>query len=131
MITAFNNLLASLPSFIRYIIHALLAICFPFYTIYQGYMALINRIHQITYPIYRTITFITRLFTIFVQLPVRIITFLINETRNLLKNLFILLIFVSIILALLVIFLDEDQLIYIKSHIHNATDFILKKSSMI
>ncbi|CAF4108657.1 unnamed protein product [Rotaria socialis] len=126
-----NNIMSSLPFFIRYIVHGVLAICFPFYSIYQGYIVLINRIHQITYPIYRAITLVSRIFTFFVQLPLKIITFCITETRTLLRNLLILLIFVGIIFALALILLNNNQLDYIKSYVQNTTDFILKKSSMI
>ncbi|CAF2146512.1 unnamed protein product [Rotaria magnacalcarata] len=131
VMATFNNIMSSLPFFLRYIVHGLLAICFPFYSVYQGYVVLINRIHQITYPIYRAVTLISRIFTFVVQLPLRMITFCITETQALLRNLLILLIFVGIIFALALILLNNNQLDYIKSYVQNTTDFILKKSSMI
>ena len=85
-ISTFNNMLSSLPSFIQNIIHAILAVCFPFYSIYQGFMVLINRIHRIGYPIYRAMTLLTRLFTFFVTLPLRIITFVTNPNACFIKK---------------------------------------------
>ncbi|CAF0805646.1 unnamed protein product [Rotaria sordida] len=130
-IATFNNMLSSLPFCIRYMVHLLFSICFPFYTIYQSSMLLINRIHRIAYPIYRAITLFTRLLNFFVTLPLRIITFLTTQIHVLLRNLLILLIFAAIIIGLIVLFSDDNQLNYIKSYTRNTTDWILKQSSMI
>jgi steroid 5-alpha reductase family enzyme len=123
--------MASLPFCIRYIVHAILAFCFPFYSIYQGWLMLISRIHRITYPIYRAVTLLTRLFTFFITLPVRIITFAITKTQTLLKSLLILAIIAGIIVGIITLFLDEHQLDYFKSYVRNTTDVILKHSSII
>jgi len=130
-ITTFNNMLSSLPYCIRYIVQIILAFFFPFYAGYQGYLMLIDRIHRITYPIYRGITLLTRLFTFFITIPLRIITFIITQTQVLLRNLLIILIFVGIIIGLILLFADEQQLNYMKSYIRNTTDLILKHSSMV
>ncbi|CAF2391425.1 unnamed protein product [Rotaria sp. Silwood2] len=130
-IATFNNMLSSLPFCVRYMIHLLFTLCFPFYTIYQSSILLINRIHRITYPIYRAVALLTHLFTFFITLPMRIITFLTTQMHILLRNLLILLIFAAIIIGLIVLFSDDNQFNYIKSHIRNTTDWILKQSSMI
>lgn len=130
-IATFNNMLASLPFCIRYIVQAILTFCFPFYSLYQGIMLFINRIHGITYPIYRAITLFTHLFTFFITLPIRIITFLITQTQILLRNLLIILIIAGIIIGLIVLFSDEQQLDYMKSYLRNTTDVLLKYTSMV
>jgi hypothetical protein len=130
-IATFNNMLSSLPFFIRYIVHAILAFCFPFYSAYQGFMMLINRIHRITYPIYRALTLFTRLFTFCITMPLRIITFVATKTQVLLKNLLVFSIIAAIIIGLIALFLDENQFNYIKSYVRNTTDVILKQSSMV
>jgi hypothetical protein len=130
-IATFNNMLSSLPFFIRYIVHAVLAFCFPFYSAYQGFMMLISRIHRITYPIYRVMTLLTNLFTFFITLPLRIITFVTTQAQILLRNLLIISIITAIIIGLIVLFLDETQFNYIKSYVRNTTDVILKQSSII
>jgi hypothetical protein len=124
-------MLSSLPFCLRYIVHAICAFCFPFYSIYQGYVVIINRIHRITYPIYRGTTLFARLVTFFITLPIRIIRFITTETQVLLKNLLIILIITSIIIGLIVLFSDEQQLNYMKSYIRNTTDLLLKYSSMV
>ncbi|CAF0754766.1 unnamed protein product [Rotaria sp. Silwood1] len=124
-------MLSSLPFCIRYMIHLIFTICFPFYTIYQTSILLINRIHRITYPIYRAMTLVTRLFTFFVTLPMRIITFFTTQIPVLLRNLLILLILAAITIGFIVLFSDGNQFNYIKSYIRNTTDWILKQSSMI
>jgi steroid 5-alpha reductase family enzyme len=94
-------------------------------------MMLVNRIHRITYPIYRGITLVARLFAFFITLPIRIITFVTTQTQVLLKNLLILLIIISIIIGLIVLFSDEQQSNYMKSYIQNKTNVLLKYSSMV
>lgn len=91
----------------------------------------VNRIHNITYPIYRGITLLTRLFAFFITLPMRIITFLIMLIQGLLKNLLIILILAGIIIGLIVIFSNEEQYNHMKSYLRNATDVLLKHSSMV
>jgi hypothetical protein len=130
-ISTFNNMLSSLPSFIQNIIHAILAVCFPFYSLYRGFVMLIDRIHNITHPIYRAITLLTRLFTFFITLPIRIVTFVITLIQGLLKNLLIVLIVTGIIIGLFLIFSNDEQYNYIKSYVRNATDVILKQCSMV
>jgi hypothetical protein len=124
-------MLSSLPFFIQSIIHGILAFSIPFYSVYQGCIMLINRIHRITYPIYRGITLFTQLFTFFITLPMRIITFTVTQTRVLLKNLLIILIIGGIIIGLIVLFSDEQQLNYMKLYLRNTTDVLLKYSSMV
>ncbi len=124
-------MLSSLPFFLRNIVHVILAFCFPFYSLYQGFMMTVNRIHNITYPIYRGITLLTRLFAFFITLPMRIITFLIMLIQGLLKNLLIILILAGIIIGLIVIFSNEEQYNHMKSYLRNATDVLLKHSSMV
>ncbi len=124
-------MLSSLPSFIQNIIHAILAFCFPFYSLYRGFMVIVNRIHNITHPIYRAVTLLTRLFTFFITLPIRIITFVIMIIQGLLKNILIVLILTGIIIGLILVFSNEEQYNYMKSSLRNATDVILKQCSMI
>lgn len=124
-------MLASLPFFVRHFIHAILAVCFPFYSIYQGLTKIINQIHRIVYPIYRAITFVTRIFAFFITLPMRIIAFIPTLLQDLLKNLLIILILVGFVIGLLVLFSNEEQLNTLKSYVRNTTDMLLKQCSMI
>jgi uncharacterized membrane protein HdeD (DUF308 family) len=124
-------MLSSLPYCIQYIIHGILAFCVPFYSVYRGSMMLMNRIYRITYPFYRAITLIARLFTWFITLPIRIVTYVTTQTQVLLINLIKFLIIVSIIIGLVVLLMDEEQLNYVKSYVRNATDLILKQASMV
>lgn len=130
-ITTFNNMLSSLPFFIRHLVHGILAFCFPFYSIYQGFSTIFNRIHRVIYPIYRAITFVTRIFTFFITLPMRIIAFIPTLLQDLLKNLLIILILVGFVIGLLVLFSNEEQLNSLKSYLRNTTDMLLKQSSMV
>ena len=130
-LATFNNMLSSLPFCIRYLVHAVLAFCFPFYSMYLGCMMFINRIQSIAYPFYRIAMLLTRIFTFFVTLPVRIITSIVTQSQALLKNLLVLLISAGVIIGLTVLFLDEYQVNYLKSYVQNTTDLILKKTSMI
>jgi hypothetical protein len=130
-IATFNNMLSSLPFFLRSIVHGILAFCVPFYSVYQAGAMLINRIHGITYPIYRVITLFIRLFTFFITLPIRIITYVTTQTQVLLKNLLIILIFASIIIGLIVLFSNDQQSNYIKSYLRNTTNVLLKYTSMV
>lgn len=124
-------MLASLPFCIRYFVQAILAFCFPFYTVYQGFAMLINRIHRVSYPIYRAITLFTRLFAFFITLPIRIITFLLTQIQFLLKNLLIVLIIAGIILGFIVLFSNQEQIDYMKSYLQNTTNVLLKYTSMV
>ncbi|CAF0915672.1 unnamed protein product [Adineta steineri] len=130
-LTTFNNMISSLPFCIRYIVQLILTICFPFYSLYQGYILLINRIHRIAYPFYRVITLVTRLFTFFVTLPIRILTYVFTQTQVFLQNLLKFSIVVAIIIGLIALFLEENQLNYIKSYVQNTTDSIFKQSSIV
>ena len=130
-LTTFNNTISSLPFFIRYFVHAILAFCLPFYSVYHGITMVINRIYRISYPFYRLITLIARLLTFFITLPLRIITYVTTQTQALLINLIKLLIIMAIIIGILVVFLNENQLNYIKSYVTNTTDLILKQASMV
>jgi hypothetical protein len=51
--------------------------------------------------------------------------------QGLLKNLLIILILAGIIIGLIVIFSNEEQYNHMKSYLRNATDVLLKYSSMI
>jgi len=117
-----NSTLSSLPFFVRYFVHIILTISFPFYKIYQIYLALANRIYQIIYPLYRAVTLLARILTFFIQLPVRIVTYLLTSLENLLKTLIILIIIVCLIFAISLIFLDDKQIDYMKSYFHNKTN---------
>ena len=130
-LTTFNNMIASLPFFVRYLAHGVLAVCFPFYSIYQGYLTLVNRIYRVAYPIYRAINFFTGLVTTLVTLPVRIVTFVVSKTESFLKNLLVATIVLGMGLGLVALFLDEYQSAYLKSSLRNATDILLKKCSMV
>jgi hypothetical protein len=124
-------MISSLPFFIRYFVHAILAFCLPFYSVYQGSMLLMNRIYRITYPFYRVITLLARLFTFIITLPLRIITYVTTQTQLLLINILKFLIVVGIIIGLILLFMDEHQLDYVKAYVRNTTDLILKQASMV
>ena len=130
-LTTLNNMLASLPFFVRYIVHGVLAVCFPFYSIYQGYLTLVNRIYRVAYPIYRAINFFASLVTTIVTLPVRIVTYVVSKTESFLKNLLVGAIVLGMGLGLVALFLDEYQSAYLKSSLRNATDILLKQFSMV
>ena len=130
-IATLNNILSSLPVFIQNIVHIILGIFFPFYSICQGYMRFMNRIHRIICPFYRVLTLITRLFAFLITLPIRILTFFLTQTQVILQNLFTILIIAAIVIGLIIIFTDEHQLNYIKSYIWNSTNMLIKQCSMI
>jgi hypothetical protein len=115
----------------RYIVQAILAFCFPFYSVYQALMMLIKRIRRIIYPIYRLVMFVSRLFTIFVTLPLRIITFIVTQTQEVFKSLLKFSIVVAVAVAIVALLLDEPQSNYIKAYVRNATDVLFKQSSTV
>ncbi|UJR35811.1 hypothetical protein I4U23_028559 [Adineta vaga] len=130
-IATFNNMLSSLPFCIRYLVQIILAFCFPFYSVYQGISLFINRIYGITYPIIRVVTLISRLFTFFIALPLRIITFVYTQLQDLFKNLLKFTIVVAFIIGIVALLLDEQQLNLIKSYARNVTNVLLKHSSTV
>jgi hypothetical protein len=94
-------------------------------------MLLMNRIYRITYPFYRVITLLARLFTFIITLPLRIITYVTTQTQLLLINILKFLIIIGIIIGLILLFMDEHQLDYVKAYVRNTTDLILKQASMV
>ena len=130
-ITTFNNLIISLPFGIRHLVQAILAFCLPFYSIYQGFALIFNRLYRIAHPIYRAITLVVRIFTFFIEFPMRIITFIPILLQKLLKNLLVILILAGILIGLLVLFSNEEQLNSLKSYLRNTTDILWKQSSKL
>lgn len=130
-IITFNNTIASLPFFVRYIVHGIIALCFPFYAVYRTYMLLFNRITRIVYPLYRAVTLFTRILAFFIQLPVRIITYLLTSLEHFFKTLLILLIAVSLLFGIVLLFLDEHQLIFLKSYFHNKTNLFFNRTVIL
>jgi hypothetical protein len=106
-----------------------MAVCFPVYSIYQGYLMFVNRIYRVTYPIYRALRFAAYLIALVVTLPIRIITYLVTRTEVLLNNFFVTIVIIGVALGLLSLFLEQYPLDYLQSLVYNSTSLLFKNQT--